>query len=151
MELALAVECWLSAQYLSNHRDSADVTFIAPSKIPNSGNGLFASKDIDEGTLIGHYSGKILRTRDAIRLKDKQYLMRLGPQCYIDAKQCLNVTCRYMNDIRSKLLYNVKFIKLPEETTALIVSTKKIRAKSELYVDYGPFYWLSKQIESKSR
>ncbi len=53
------------------------------------------------------YTGKILRTMDAICLEDKSYLMRLGPQVYVDPCEDKTVLGRYINDPRNRLLQNV--------------------------------------------
>lgn len=57
--------------------------------------GLFANKDFEKDSIVCVYTGNVLRTRDALRLEDKSYLMRLGEQCYIDAKDTLDVVARY--------------------------------------------------------
>lgn len=49
-------------------------------------NGLYTKKSYCYDEVICQYYGDKMRTIEAIRLKDKSYLMRLGEQCYIDAK-----------------------------------------------------------------
>lgn len=56
-----------------------------------------------------------LRTFSGCRLKDKSYLMRLGPQNYIDALNHPAVLARYINDARNKKYHNVVFEKLPDQ------------------------------------
>lgn len=56
--------------------------------------GLFAGMNFDEGSVICKYTGTFLSTKEALRLEDKSYLMRLGEQCYIDAKDTMNVFAR---------------------------------------------------------
>ncbi|CAM9493225.1 unnamed protein product, partial [Heterosigma akashiwo] len=53
------------------------------------------------GEVICEYTGTIYNTKQAIKLKDKSYLMRLGPQVYIDANQHPSVVARYINDCRN--------------------------------------------------
>ena len=48
--------------------------------------GLYTKKSYSYDEIICQYYGDKMRTIEAIRLKDKSYLMRLGEQCYIDAK-----------------------------------------------------------------
>lgn len=48
--------------------------------------GLYTKKSYCYDEIICQYYGDKMRTIEAIRLKDKSYLMRLGEQCYIDAK-----------------------------------------------------------------
>ena len=88
------------------------------------------------------YRGDVLRTKYAIKLADKSYLMRLGPQVYIDARTRPDVLGRFINDCRDPTTYNVSFIKLPSEEMALVVALKDIVCGDELYVDYGRMYWL---------
>lgn len=56
--------------------------------------GLFATKEFPKGSFICKYQGKSLTTREAMRLEDKTYLMRLGEQKYVDAKDNLEVLAR---------------------------------------------------------
>lgn len=93
------------------------------------------------------------------RLQDKSYLMRLGPQvghrfniievaniiaqCYVDARECLHVFARYINDCRNTLGYNVTFDKHADRGYADVVAIRDIAAGEELFCDYGRWYWLS--------
>ena len=47
--------------------------------------GLFANSHFESGSVVCIYTGTRLATKEAIRIKDKSYLMRLGEQCYVDA------------------------------------------------------------------
>lgn len=83
-------------RYISDIFQSRKVE-VRTTLIPGcSFDGLFAAQDLQEGELICIYSGVCLRTKDALKVKDKSYLMRLGEQCYIDAKDCLDVYARYV-------------------------------------------------------
>jgi hypothetical protein len=57
--------------------------------------GLFTNRHFEKNSLICKYKGTVLTTREAMRLEDKMYLMRLGEQCYIDAKDASHVFARY--------------------------------------------------------
>lgn len=104
--------------------------------------GLFARKALSEGQVICIYHGKLLRTSDAIKLDDKSYLMRLGEQVYVDAREKLDCLARFINDCRNPAGYNVRFEKHPSAGVALIVATRDVKAGEELFVDYGKWYWL---------
>merc|ERR1712137_621387 len=98
-----------------------------------------------------------------MKLEDKSYLMRLGENIYIDAKNPIvtekrndddsfdikskgieeEIKARYINDCRNKNGYNVEFIKLPSEKKALIRAIRDIEINEELFVDYGKWYWAS--------
>lgn len=56
--------------------------------------GLFANRSYKKDDVICKYYGTILTTKEAMNLEDKSYLMRLGEQCYIDAKDHLEVRGR---------------------------------------------------------
>jgi hypothetical protein len=67
---------------LYNHNLKVKITIL-----PNCNfNGLYTKKFYCYNEVICQYYGDKMRTIEAIRLKDKSYLMRLGEQCYIDAK-----------------------------------------------------------------
>jgi SET domain-containing protein len=113
---------------------------VAPSRIAGAGQGLFAAARIEAGTVVCFYTGDVLRTVDALRLADKAYLMRLGPQTYIDAGDAErhgDVMARYINDSRNPARHNVRFDKRPDELRAAVIATRDIEAGEELYVDYG--------------
>ena len=109
-----------------------------------AGSGLFTRLAITEGSCVCVYTGHVLRTVDAIRLKDKSYLMRLGPQVYVDPADDETVLGRYINDPRNRSLLNVVFDKRPDEQCAHVIAKRDIAAGEEIFVDYGRWYWLSK-------
>lgn len=111
------------------------------SKIPGAGLGLFSTRAYAMGDVICIYTGKPLRTVQAMRLEDKSYLMRLGPQVYADAGPCMDVMARYINDCRVSSRYNVTFVKQPAHRRALVTATRDVAPGDELYVDYGKWYW----------
>ncbi len=121
-------------------------TSIQPSLIPGAGFGLITTIPRKAGDLICTYRGKRLRTRDAMKTSDKRYLMRLGPQSYVDAKYCFHSPARYINDCRNENGYNIEMLKVPEEGIARVVATRDVKAGDELYARYGKFYWLGSHI-----
>jgi uncharacterized protein len=117
--------------------------FVANSWIEGGGKGLFAAQKIPEGYVIAPYVGCSKRTVEAMRTKDKSYLMRLGSQIYIDARQSSLCIARHINDCRNPAGYNVRFLKSPEEKCAWVISTRDIFPGEEVFVDYGKWYWAS--------
>ena len=117
---------------------------VRKSRVPGAGLGLYATKSFSKGTIVCCYTGKEYRTKEAIRLEDKSYLMRLGPQTYVDAKDDQTIAARYINDCRNKRLYNVVFNKLETEKRADVIALRDIEEDEELFVDYGKWYWLFK-------
>jgi hypothetical protein len=56
---------------------------VGPSQLAGAGDGLFAARAFRAGELVCAYraaGGAVLPTAEALRLQDKSYLMRLGPQ-----------------------------------------------------------------------
>lgn len=121
--------------------DTSDV-FCRQSAIEGAGLGLFAGRRFVRGEVVCKYAGNVLRTVEAIRLKDKSYLMRLGPQVYVDAGPRLEVAARYINDCRNPLLFNVAFDKRPDQQCALVVATRDLDEGEEIFANYGKFYWV---------
>ncbi|CAM9585632.1 unnamed protein product [Discosporangium mesarthrocarpum] len=115
------------------------------STIPSAGMGLFTLESVGKGDVICEYTGDHLVTRDAIRKTNKSFLMRLGPQVYVDAMNHQEVLARYINDCRNSRFYNAKFEKIPEQKKALVVATRRIRGGEEIFADYGRWYWLSSE------
>ncbi|CAJ1372424.1 unnamed protein product [Effrenium voratum] len=109
----------------------------------DAGKGLFVLQAVPAGQVLCEYRGKLLCTAEAMRLEDKSYLMRVGPQEYIDAREDIEVLARFINDCRNPAVHNVRFEKRPGEGRALVVAARPIRAGEELFVDYGKWYWAS--------
>ena len=109
--------------------------------------GLFAKVGIRKGQVLTCYMGERLVTRDAICRKDKSYLMRIGPELYIDSIDSKFSLARYINDCRTKTGYNVMFLKSRCESCAWVISTRDINKGEELFVDYGRWYWAGASVK----
>ena len=123
--------------------------------------GLFTTIGRKQGDIVCVYEGTVLPTSVALKVEDKSYLMRLGEQCYIDArlpykraeepeeepaKECI---ARYINDSINPAGYNVQFDKQPGHTPyarALVVAMRDIESGEELFVSYGKKYWAGSAI-----
>ena len=64
---------------------------VRSSSLPGCGLGLFTAIPRRRNDLIATYSGTSLDTHTALRLEDKSFLMRLGPNRYVDARPHLHV------------------------------------------------------------
>jgi SET domain-containing protein len=116
---------------------------VAPTSLPNCDFlGLYAGRALVKGEVVCKYIGDRYRTIEAIRLKDKSYLMRLGEQSYVDAEPHKDVFARYMNDCINPTGWNVEFLKLPDKGCALVVALRDIAVHEELFVSYGKRYWM---------
>jgi len=126
-----------------------EVVYMADSWIDSGGQGLFAKRRLPEGIVVCSYVGYVKRTVDALRTEDKSYLMRLGEQVYVDSRESLFCSARYINDCRNPAGHNVRFDKRPKDACALVVTTRDIGAGEELFVDYGKWYWNSGQPSTR--
>ena len=123
--------------------------------------GLFTTVARKEGEVVCVYEGTVISTRDALNLEEKSYLMRLGEQCYIDARlpfkrdeepegnerECI---ARYINDSINPAGYNVVFKKQPNHlpyARALVIALRDIEAGEELFVNYGKMYWAGSRVK----
>ena len=122
---------------------------IKTSLIPKSGKGVFATKRLEAGIILGAYKGKFITEEEYNVLveQDKwQYVMwfkdcskpYLGNYVGADGREEGNVFTR-MNYAPANF-QNVKFEKICEPPYTLIKTLRVIEAGEELYVDYGPYY-----------
>ncbi|EQC28509.1 hypothetical protein SDRG_13837 [Saprolegnia diclina VS20] len=123
---------------------------VRPSRLPNAGDGLFATKPFTPGDAVCVYTGDILTTSEALHVANKSYLMRLGQGVYVDARSRPNVAARYINDCRSRGVHNVVFEKDPALCQAIVRATRPIAVDDEIYVDYGTWYWLAYNMAHKA-
>jgi len=120
---------------------------VKPSSLgPACGLGLFTAVPRRRGDEICQYAGTALATREALRLRDKSYLMRLGPARYVDARPHLGVLARYINDARHPRAANVAFLKRPDEGRAVVRAQRDVAPGEELFATYGPAYWLAAKL-----
>lgn len=72
-----------------------DRLIVAPTALPGCDfMGLYTACARSEGDVVGMYVGDKLKTMEALRLKDKSYLMRLGEQSYVNAEPHKGVYAR---------------------------------------------------------
>lgn len=116
---------------------------VRPSRIQQGGLGLFTNRRFEQGEVMCVYFGAEFSTVAALRRANKDYLMRLGEQTYIDALAYPLCLARYINDCRNTLGYNVHFEKMASEGVALVRTTRGIDRGFEVYADYGKWYWQS--------
>lgn len=120
---------------------------IKKSQLPNAGKGLFTKKEIKKGKKVTEYKGEKITWKEAkLRaLKNKDgYVFFISNKLCIDAYRSVKCYGRYAND--AKGLSRVKGLKNNavydiEKDKVYIVTTKKIPAGAEVFVDYGADYW----------
>jgi len=114
---------------------------VKPSLILKAGQGLFTTVKRAKGSKVCVYEGTVLDTRTALGLSRKDYLMRLGPEVYVDARLHYRLPARYINDARDQEGSNLIFDKRPKEGKAVVYATRDIEPGEELYARYGGHYW----------
>jgi SET domain-containing protein len=122
---------------------------IKPSKIPNSGKGLFTLKAIAKNRKIAKYTGEI-KTLAEYNANPSGYAVGIPKGRVVDADSTQSDLGRYVNDCRAANRRagqckgsNARFAISTKAgiTTIWIKATKNIPANSEIYVAYGASYW----------
>jgi len=144
-------ESWLSNSRPTNAFATKIATIAAAATTSTTATtssimGLFANTEFKQGEVVCVYRGRSLATAEALRLPDKSYLMRLGEQCYVDAKDDESVLARYINDCINPAGHNVRFDKQPLQRAALVVASRDVACGEELFADYGKRYWAGSNI-----
>lgn len=70
--LAASASAWLAL------RARKKPLAVRLSRIPGAGQGLFVQREFGKGEVVCRYTGVSRTMREAFRLQDKSYLMRLG-------------------------------------------------------------------------
>lgn len=124
---------------------SPENLIVKKSKIPNAGKGLFTKVDIERGTKIVEYLGRISTWADADYQGGRNpYLFYVNKNHVIDGATDKKSLGRFVNDSKGLtdvpgLRNNCKFEK--DGLRVFIIAMKKIAAGSELLVGYGKEYW----------
>lgn len=114
---------------------------VKKSTIKKAGNGLYALKDIKKGDTIGDYKGVVLNEKQFNNQKEmSMYVLFVTKNHYIDAKdpKKSNYT-RYINHSSKP---NCVFVTSNRWKTAKVKAIKNIKTGEELFLDYGPDYWI---------
>ena len=132
---------------------------VRKSQLPGSGKGLFTNIDIQKGTRIVEYKGRLHRWKD-IKHEDGHngYLLYINPNAVINAGGTLKLIGRYANDanglVRIKgLRNNSEYVTI--RSRCFITATKNIKKGEEIFVKYGKEYWdlvkKIKEIKAKNK
>ena len=109
--------------------------------------GLFAAARIKKGTIVGHYSGKLLR--ECVVNCDSDYVFSFSDKAYakwvIDGEKVGN-HMRFVNHSKRVNLEAVELYygKLPR---IVFVASRDIKEGEELLYSYGEEYWKTKGIK----
>ena len=109
---------------------------IKRSKIDNKGRGLYAAKDIKEGTKIIDYLGKIITNKEADESskydnKKKIYLFGLNKKFSLDGDFSFNIAGLVNHSCDNNCDYNGKGLKI------WITAIRDIKKGQEITCDYG--------------
>ena len=109
---------------------------IRKSKIDNKGRGLYASKNITEGTKIINYLGKIITNKE-VEESDKYdnkkpiYLFTLNEKYTLDGDFSFNVAGLVNHSCNANARYDGKGLKI------WITADRDIKKNEEITCDYG--------------
>lgn len=136
---------------LLSNRVYDDRTVIAPSAIPNSGNGLFARVKIRQGDVIGELGGQLVAEPDLENpsaylagLPDCAF-MQIPPYRYLDSKEYggnvsrANFAPRTING-KATNFQNAAIERVCHSPYVLFVATKDIEPGTEIWASYGEHY-----------
>ncbi|KAL7529930.1 hypothetical protein ACHAXR_004822 [Thalassiosira sp. AJA248-18] len=125
---------------LGEYEDSLKV---APSTIPDAGKGLFATSHIPKGVNVCYYTGYRHHYQSQKRLKNREYILNLQNDGFVDPFPTKDVLARFINDPKNEDQCNVKFeyIEEPGIWYCPVVAQRDIAAGEEVFISYGPRYW----------
>ena len=125
---------------------------VAPSTINGAGEGLFATQAIAADETIGFYRGEVLTLREAMQLKDRDYLMGgFGPNAHVDARDAFAMPGRYVNDSFDASRLNARFDKSKATRSARVVALRDIGDGEEIFASYGRSYWSARGFDVNGR
>lgn len=142
-------------KYMKPSKISAENTVewveIKPSTIPGAGRGVFATRDIPAGKIMGHYVGHIVTMSEMSKNNsDKLMTISIKPPWWpkdvkfrkkatIDGEQGGNWTCM-INDFRG----TGKKMNITYNNAGMFYTVLDIAKGEEFFTDYGEAYWRGK-------
>ena len=148
--------------YCPHHLDKILGLCVAPSRIPNAGLGVFATRDLRKGWVFP-YGGELIRDvvlkmRYPDGKEPPEYAIKVPPNLYLDAK-CKRGIGSMMNQSHGEKracgqfdLWNMDQqlralkagITRPEDVcSVLFVLTRHVKCGAELLASYGNKEWVS--------
>ena len=116
---------------------------LAKSGIPNTGIGLYATRNIPPNTIIAPYTGAI----STVPINGS-YVLEINKRRFIDGKSTQSSMARYANDCRTRNRRsrectgnNAKFTSTRDRQGANLKSIGRIPAGREIHVAYSAGYW----------
>lgn len=142
------IDCWQHTKFNKGLE-------VKRSEIPGAGAGLFATRDFEDGDLIGHYTGEV-KTRAQSERDDTGFAVARDDGMHVDANNTQTEPTRFANDCEGGDFpcdNNAEFLDegdwVPDgaggerwQTNRLDVrATADIEAGDEIYLNYGQEYW----------
>ena len=122
---------------------------IKTSTIPKSGKGVFSLIPIKKGDTIGSYIGRYMNDKEfeSGKHENNHYILHICKNCYIDAEDLKK--SNYTRFINHSKKPNCKFVVSTRHKTARVEALRNIKIGEELFLDYGPEFFLYEKDNSK--
>jgi len=127
-----------------------DYLYLAPSQIPNAGQGLFVSIAIYKEEVISLFKGESLSSTEAARrahLGEDAYFINCLDGSILDS---MHTFCfaKYANDpsatggnmVKTKFKSNAD-ISVDDDDNICLIATRNIKIGEEIFTNYGKKYW----------
>jgi hypothetical protein len=124
----------------------SDYLYIAGSRIPGAGDGLFTAIQIWEHEIISVFKGELLSQEEAnkrAKAGNNKYFINMPDGTILDS---MRVKCfaKYANDAGGEVKTGFSTnsaITLDDDNRVCLVAIRDIRAGEELFCSYGKRYW----------
>lgn len=120
---------------------------LAPSNVPNAGNGVFATKAFRPGDVITKYCGVLLNQAQMEHAMEHDnhfwYFLTIHDDLYIDGEfeaKPGDGLASFVNDANNLRLTNSAFC-IDDNKKVWLVCVKPIAPGDEIFVTYGGNYW----------
>jgi SET domain-containing protein len=121
---------------------------IKTSSIPKSGKGVFSLISIKKGDTIGSYIGRYMNDKefDSGKHENNHYILHICKNCYIDAEDLKK--SNYTRFINHSKKPNCRFVVSTRHKTARVEALRNIKIGEELYLDYGPEFFINDEKDN---
>jgi uncharacterized protein len=132
----------LGAGWCPEHLHARFGIEIKKSTIPNAGSGVFATRNIQANEFIVTYDGEVVDTHELNRRYGKHarkiYAVKIGNGRFEDGlfRRGAGTMVNHSDSPNAMLVLD------SDTNRVTIVSSKRIRKNQEIFVDYGPNYWI---------
>ncbi len=131
--------------YCWTHLAKEERLRVKTSSIPGAGRGVFATRHIRPGEVIGQYTGDLLRGDYSSRSDPNTggvYYLQLNNHLCVDAARTDTHVSRFINDPRGTgQRPNCKFAHDGRTSIVRVRATRHIQPGQELLLSYGRTYW----------